>query len=52
MDARQRRQVYAVCARQTTTAGHDEQSGGNQLRGAETGGGPKPIAFFGFSVPT
>jgi hypothetical protein len=23
-----------------------------QLRGAETGGGPSPIAFFGFSVPT
>jgi hypothetical protein len=24
MDARHRRQVYAVCARQTATAGHDE----------------------------
>jgi hypothetical protein len=33
-------------------AGHDGQGGGNQLRGAETGGGPKPTAFFGFSVPT
>jgi hypothetical protein len=23
----------------------------DQLRGAETGGGPSPIGFFGFSVP-
>jgi hypothetical protein len=32
--------------------GHDERGGGNQLRGAEMGGGPRPTAFFGFSVPT
>ncbi len=24
----------------------------NQLRGAEIGGGPRPMGFFGLSVPT
>jgi hypothetical protein len=32
--------------------GHDEQGGSVQLRGAEIGGGPRPIGFFGLSVPT
>ena len=32
--------------------GHDEWGWHAQLRGADIGGGPIPIDFFGFSVPT
>jgi hypothetical protein len=32
--------------------GHDEWGWHVQLRGADIGGGPIPIDFFGFSVPT
>jgi hypothetical protein len=31
---------------------HDEWGANNQLRGTEIGGGPRPVGFFGRSVPT
>jgi hypothetical protein len=47
---------FSVLVRRSFSEGRSPgmtgKGGAHQLRGADTGGGPRPVGFFGLSVPT